>query len=85
VTPSPIVELRIEEDRFPIEVSDERGIDFAAVDGLENRDHRLRRLKATNVDMDGIVRPPYPGFALRSTASHDDTPRTECINRYHNA
>ena len=85
MTPSPIVELWIEKDRFPIEMGDEGGIDLAAVDRLQNRDHGLWRFKAAQVQMDGVGRSPYPGFLLRSNTSHDDAPLMFIINRYHNA
>lgn len=81
MVPSPIVELRIEEDRVPIEVSDEGGIDLAAVDRLQNRDHRLRRLEAADIDMDGVGRSPYPGFRLRPSATHIDTPSMPSVDK----
>jgi hypothetical protein len=34
VTPSPVIELWIQEDRFSIEVGDEGGIDLTAVNRL---------------------------------------------------
>jgi len=73
VAPSAIIELRIEEDRFPIEVRDKDGIDRAAVDRLQDRHHGLGWIEATDVDMDSIARSPCPGFLLRSSAGHDDT------------
>jgi hypothetical protein len=73
VAPSPIIELRIEEDRLLIEVGDESGIDLAAVDRLQDGHHGFRRLEATDIDMESVGRSPYPGFPLWSGASHNDT------------
>jgi hypothetical protein len=73
MAPSSIIELWIEEDRLPIEVGDEGGVDFAAIDRLQNRDHGFRRIEATDVDMDSALCSPHPGFFLRSSAGHDDT------------
>jgi hypothetical protein len=85
VAPSPVIELGIEEDRFLIEVGDEGGIDIAAIDCLQNGDHGLRWREAADIDMDGVRHPPYPGFFLWSSASHDDTsPMLLMINKYHN-
>ena len=72
MAPSAIIELRIEEDRFAIEMSDEDGINLATVDRLQDRDHGLGRIEATHVDMDSITRTPYPAFLLRSSAGHDN-------------
>jgi hypothetical protein len=71
VAPSPVIKLGIEEDRFLIEVGDQGGIDLAAVDRLQNGDHGFRWRKAPDIDMDGVRRPPYPGFFLGPSASHE--------------
>jgi hypothetical protein len=67
VTPAAILELRIEKDRLSIEIADQSGIDFAAFNGLQNRDHRLRGLQAAQVDMDGVGGSPFPGTIGRSS------------------
>ena len=74
MTPSAIIQLRIEKDRLAIEVGDQCGINLAAIDGLQNCDHGFRRLKTTYVDMDGVGRSPFPGFLLRSSAAHTVAP-----------
>jgi hypothetical protein len=84
MTPSPIVEFWIQKDRFSIEVDDKGGIDLAPINRPQDRDHRFRRFKATQIDMDRVGRSPYPGFFRRSNVSHDDTSLI-CINKYHNA
>ena len=85
MAPSAIIELRIEEDRFAIEMSDEDGINLATVDRLQDRDHGLGRIEAAHVDMDGITRTPYPAFFLRLSAGHDNPHLCpHLINQYHN-
>src|SRR5262245_39987111 len=70
VAPSAIVELGIEEDRLAIEVGDQRGIDFAAVDHAKDRDHRLRRFQPAQVDVSCLGHAPQPRAVIGSPATH---------------
>ncbi len=67
VAPAALLELRIKEDRFPIEMADQGGVDVAAFDGAQDRDHRLRRLHAAQVEVHGVGGAPHPGPVLRAS------------------
>ena len=89
MAPAAVLELRTKEDRLLIEMADQGGVDFAAFDGLQNHSRRFRRLKAAQVDMDGVGGSPFPGAIGRSSVvvMHGKAPvwRARVINRYHNA
>jgi len=55
-------------------VGNEGGIDLAAVDRLQNRNHELRRFEAAQVNMHRIGRQPHPGILRCSSASYGEAP-----------
>src|SRR5262245_511165 len=60
VRPSPLIELGIKKDWLAIEMGNEYVIDLAAIDHLQDCNHRFGRFKSAHVDMESIGGVPHP-------------------------
>jgi hypothetical protein len=53
-------------------MGDDRGVDLPSVNRLQDRNHRLRRFEAAQVDMNRVRHSSHAGFLGCGSAAHDD-------------